>query len=250
MLVLVTARVAGVMLIAPIWSMSGIPTTVRGAIAVVVSLVLLPSVPHVDVSIDAASVVVPLLTEMMLGVAIGLSSAVFLSGISVAAEVISLQMGLSLGPAIGGMSDTGSPGVGQLESQVALMVYVSLGGHIALLGAIARSFHAVPPGAPLALSAGARSLLELGGTVFVVAVQVAAPMLVALLVTNLGLAILNRAVPQLNTMMVAVPITVSVGLITIGAALPYTVRLMANWAMSTGPAADAMVRALTPVVAH
>jgi hypothetical protein len=32
--------------------------------------------------------------------------------------------------------------------------------------------------------------------------------------------------------------------------LPYTVRLMANWAMSTGPAADAMVRALTPVVAH
>lgn len=245
--VLVSARVVGVMLIAPVWSMATIPASIRGALAVVVSLAILPGVPDTPVAVDGVSVLAPLATEIVLGLAIGLSSAVFMAAVSVAAEVISLQMGLSLGVALGGMADVGSPGIGQLEGQFSLAVYVAVGGHLALLGAVARSFHTIAPGAPLGVEAGGHALLTLGGTVFSVAVQVAAPMMVALLITNIGLAVLNRAVPQLNTMMVAVPITVSVGLIAIGASLPFALDVVGRWAASAGANADAMVRAFTPL---
>ena len=247
--VLVSARVAGVMLTAPVWSMTTIPGTVRGAIAVVITLALLPAVPNVPVAVDGMSVLVPLVTELLLGIAIGMTASVFLAGVAVAAEVVSLQMGLSLGSALAGMAEIGTPGGGQLEGQFSLAVYVAVGGHLALLGAVARSFTVIAPGAPLAMTSGGNALLTLGGTVFSTGIHVAAPMMVALLITNLGLAVLNRAVPQLNTMMVAVPITVAVGLIALGTALPYSLNVVGGWASHIGESADAVVRAFTPTPA-
>ena len=249
LLILVSARVVGVMLIAPVWSLPTIPATLRGAMAVIATLAILPGVPDTALTQDTGGMVVLFASEMLLGAAIGLTSAVFLAGVAVAAEVISLQMGLSLGAALGGTSGMGTPGVGQLEGQFALVVYVTVGGHLALLTALARSFHAIPPGGPLAISNGGRALLALGGTVFTVGVQVAAPMMVALLVANIGLAVLNRAVPQLNTMMVAVPITVGIGLVAMGATLPYALDVVGRWAASAGLNADAMTRAFTPLTA-
>jgi flagellar biosynthetic protein FliR len=54
---------------------------------------------------------------------------------------------------------------------------------------------------------------------FTVALQTAAPVMVALLVTTVALAILGRAVPQLNTMLVSFPVSIAVGLIMVGATL-------------------------------
>jgi flagellar biosynthesis protein FliR len=53
--------------------------------------------------------------------------------------------------------------------------------------------------------------------------------MVALLLTNAALAILNRAVPQLNAMMVALPLTIGVGLIMLGAALPFLANNIGGW---------------------
>lgn len=239
----VSARVAGVMSVAPLWAMTVLPARLRGAIAVVLSLALLPLVKPVEWPIDGPSLVVPLAVEVLLGLAIGLAAACFLYGVAVAAEVVSLQMGLSLGAAIGGMTNIGSPGVGQLEGQFVLAVYVAVGGHLTLLTGLARSLITIPPGSAIDLVSGGRYMVALGGGVFSTAVQVAAPMMVALLVTNLALAVVNRAVPQLNTMMVAVPVTVAVGLIAIGATLPMATGFVTGWANDLGRSTDAVVRA-------
>ncbi len=244
----ISARVAGLMSVAPMWSMMVVPAKLRGAIAVVLTLALLPLSPPMTMPIDAPSLVVPLATELLLGIAIGLAAACFLHGVTVAAEVVSLQMGLSLGAAIGGMRDIGSPGIGQLQGQFVLAVYVAVGGHLILLTGLGRSLLTIPPGTPIALGDGGRFMIALAGGVFSTAVQVAAPMMVALLVTNLALAVLNRAVPQLNTMMVAVPVTVAVGLITMGATLPIAAGFVSGWATGLGGTTDAVVQAFTPVV--
>jgi flagellar biosynthetic protein FliR len=247
-LVLVTARISGLMLSAPLWSMTTIPASLRGSIAIVLSVALLPSVPVVPVPVDGFAIIVPLTTELLIGVAIGLSANVFLSAVAVASEVISLQMGLSLGVALGGTADLGGAGVGQLQGQFAMVLYTIVGGPIALVEAVYRSFQMIPPGGALAINSGGRALLMVLGQVFPLALQVVAPVMVALLLTNVGMAILNRAVPQLNTMMVAVPLTVGVGLITLGLTMPFTATFIAQWAGSVGPHADDVVRALTPAV--
>lgn len=245
-----SARVAGVMMVAPLWSLAAIPARLRGAMAVVLTITMMPTLPHAVIPSDAPAMVVPMATELLLGVAIALSAAVFLHGIALAAEVVALQMGLSMGQALGVMGEIGTPGIGQAKGFLAISVFASVGGHVALMAAVGRSFHAIPPGGALALMDGGRAILALGGSVFTTAVRIGAPLIVALLLTNIALAILNRAVPQLNTMMVAVPITVGIGLVALGASLPLMVRVMGTWAGGTGTAADAVVEAFTPVPAR
>lgn len=249
LLALVSARVVGLMLFAPLWSLRALTTRVRGAAAVVFSAGLLPiAIAHAPPQGPGAPILA-LATELLLGSAIGLAAALFLHGLAVAAEVVSLQMGLSLGAAFGGTADMGSPGIGQIYQQFALGVFVVLGGPTLMLVGLADSLRVLPPGAPMAFEGGARAMLALTGEIFRVAVRVVGPVIVVLLVTNLALAVLNRAVPQLNTMMVAVPVTVAVGLVAIGATLPLAAGLMERWARQSGQGVLDVVQPFVPIAA-
>ncbi|NOT09591.1 MAG: flagellar biosynthetic protein FliR [Gemmatimonadales bacterium] len=241
---LVSARAVGLIMVAPLWSFAAIPPLLRGAIAMLLTLAVLPSVATVP---DSGALVVALPAELLLGVALGLTAAVFLHGVTIAAEVLSLQMGLSLGAALAPGSDLGAPGIGELTMLMSLAIYVTVGGHLALAEAFAQSLVAIPAGSALHVAGGGQAAVALAGTAFDVGVRAAAPAMVALLVTNIALALMSRAVPQLNAMMVAIPVTIGVGLLAIGTALPTLAGWMAGWATSLGSAADQMTRAFRPL---
>ncbi len=244
--VLISARVGGMMLFAPVWSSGLIPPRLRSAIAVVLTLVLLPVVSGSGPTLAVPTLVVPLLTEALIGVAIGLTAATMVHALTVAAEVVSLQMGLSLGAAFGAVGDVGTPGIGQLYNQLFLVCWLVAGGALLVVQVLAESFRMIPPGGSVSLSLEGPALLTIGGTVLTTAVQVVAPVMVALLVTNLALAVVNRAIPQLNTMMVAVPVTIAVGLVALGAVLPHTAGLMTRWVGALDGRSLEMVRSLLP----
>jgi|KBSSwiStaDraftv2_1062776.scaffolds.fasta_scaffold16178_5 flagellar biosynthesis protein FliR len=246
-LALVSARTAGLVMVAPLWSLSAIPASLRGGIAMLLAFVILPSVPT---ALDPADGTLVLAAggELLVGLALGLSAAVFTHGLTVAAEVVSLQMGLSLGAALNPAADLGSPGIGELKMLLGLAVYTGLGGHLMLVSALARSFESLPPGTAPDL-AGGSAVVALLGTVFDVAIRAAAPAMVALLLANIALALLNRAVPQLNTMMVAMPVTIAVGLLALGASLPTLTGWAAGWTSGIGARADLVIRSfVAPVV--
>ncbi|MFN8651595.1 MAG: flagellar biosynthetic protein FliR [Gemmatimonadales bacterium] len=220
--VLVSARVAGFFLAVPLWSTIGLPKSIRSAAAVLLTVILIPAVtPVAPIPDDMVAMSLILAGETLMGLAIGLTGAMFLHGITVAGEVASLQMGLSLGQAIGAVPEGSTVGVGQLKGYFASLIYLSLGGHLTLYSALAASFTAVPPGKAVLGIDGARMVAELAGTVFSSGVRAAAPIMVALLLANVALAILGKAVPQLNVMMMAFPVTISLGLIAFGATLPF-----------------------------
>jgi flagellar biosynthetic protein FliR len=228
-LVVVGGRFIGLMLAAPLWSMAGVPKAVRGALVLLYTLAVLPVVTETRLPPDFPGFVGPLATELMLGVAIGLTAAVFMAGVGLAGEVVSIQMGLNLGPALAGVQEAPVGGIGELKSMLALVCYVTLGGHLVLLQGIARSLTVIPPGGAIDVVQGGRAAMTLAGTLFATGAQVAAPIMVALLLANLGLAILARAMPQLTSMAVAFPITISLGLLALGAALPLLGRFLVDW---------------------
>lgn len=220
--VLISARVAGLFLAAPLWSTIGLPRSIRGAAAVLLSVVLIPAVlPVAPLPDDMVGSAVILASETLLGVAIGMTGALFMHGVMVAGEVASLQMGLSLGQALGALPEGATVGVGQLKGYFASLMYLSLGGPLTLYQALAASFRAVPPGQAALGVDGGRVVVDLAGTVFSGGIRAAAPVIVALLLANVALAILGKAVPQLNVMMLAFPVTIAIGLVALGASLPF-----------------------------
>ena len=225
----VSARLSGLMLSAPLWSMTAMPRSIRAAVTVVLALLLTPLAPRVTLPEQVFDLPLPMAMELVLGLAIGLTAAVLVQGAVLAGEVISLQMGISLGAALGGNPDLEAQGVGQFQQLLALFLYVSVGGHLLLLKGLAASLQSLPPGAPLALAAGGGAAASLLGTLFASSLGIAAPVMVTLLLVNLSLATLSRAVPQLNAMMVSLPLTIGVGLVAVAAALPLVAAAIAGW---------------------
>lgn len=226
---LVSARVSGLMLMAPLWSMPGLPKMVRAGIVVLLTLLLMPLVASVRVPEAALALPLPLAGELMVGLLIGLTAAVIVYGVTLAGEVISLQMGLSLGHALAPTPEAEVSSVGQLQSVLGLLIYASVGGHLMLIRGLADSLSVLPPGVLPSFEAVGRSGALLFGTLFSTALRAAAPVMVALLLANVAIAILGRAVPQLNAMMVSFPITIGLGLLVLGLALPSIGGAVVGW---------------------
>ncbi|NOT33327.1 MAG: flagellar biosynthetic protein FliR [Candidatus Eisenbacteria bacterium] len=240
----VSARFSGLFLIAPLWSMASVPRRVRAAAIVVFSAALLPTCPPLSTAPHALELPMMMAGELSIGVVIGLSAALIVYGASLAGEVVSTQMGLSLGPALAPMPELESPGLAQIQSFLALGIYVQLGGHVALLRGVAESLTQLPPGTPLDPGNGV-ALVALGRTLFEAAVATAAPVIVALLLANVALVVLSRAVPHLNAMMVSLPISTAVGFVITGALLPWTAGALEHGFSNLPFAIERSVAALT-----
>jgi flagellar biosynthesis protein FliR len=234
--VFVSARLTGLIMAAPLWSMSTWPRSARGAAVVLLAILLLPGSPKTVLSERMLDLPIALAMEILVGIVIGMSAAVIVQGIGTAGEVLSMQMGLALGPVLAPLPELQVHGIGQLKSFLALLIYTSAGGHLILLKGLSDSLHSLPPGMPMSCDNGARAGVMLLSTMYSTAIRAAAPVMVSLLLTNLALAIMTRAVPQLNVMMVALPITIGIGLVMVGASLPFVAAALQGW-MSDLPAA-------------
>src|SRR5512140_1780815 len=225
----VLTRVTGLTMVAPLWSMNGVPRRIRVAVAIVLTLALLPAVPRP--ALPEALPVLPLTMagELLIGLLIGLTAAVFVHGVALAGEVVATQMGLSMAPALNPMSDDLVPGIGQLKTLLAVMIYIALDGHLAMIRGLAESFRVLPPGVGFSLDAAPALAARFLGTVYSTALRAAAPAMVALFLVNLAVAITGRAVPQFPAMMVIFPITITAGFIMIILALPAISLTLARW---------------------
>lgn len=244
---LISARLGGLMMVAPLWSMTAVPKTARAAITVLLSIVLLPGAPAPALPESWVMLPLPLASEMAVGLVIGLTAAVIVQGLTLAGEALSIQMGLTLGPALAPMPDLEISGLGQLKTMLALLVYVSVGGHLMLLSALADSLHSLPPGGALDFARGGHAVMGVASMLYSCALRAAAPVMITLLLSNLALAVLSRAVPQLNTMMVSLPIMVGLGLMMFGAALPLIASALRGWMLAMPNTAAQVLRAFEPV---
>jgi flagellar biosynthetic protein FliR len=98
-----------------------------------------------------------------------------------------------------------------------------------LILAMAESLHTVPlMDFSIPTSVG-RFVVTLLGKTFVMAIRIAAPILVALLLTNIALGIIARMVPQMNIFFLSMPVNLGIGLLILSLALPYLSWGMRQW---------------------
>lgn len=242
--VLISARLSGLFLLSPFWSMMTIPKSVKGAVIVVMAASMVPGSAKPPFPDQIISIPVPLMMEFTIGIAIGLVASLVSHALLLASEIVSMQTGLSLGQVLSPNIDLGGPAIGQFYGLLGLAVFVSVGGPIQMIDAVGRSLAQYPPGTTMMLNDGGAGLLKVTGAVFSYAVQIAAPVMVALTVTNLAMAILSRAVPQLNAMAMSFAVTVGVGLVMVGLSLPVLVRVLGRWLSLTPTTADSLLQTM------
>jgi flagellar biosynthesis protein FliR len=241
---LVLARLGGLVLSAPILGHLLVPRRVRAAFALVLALVLVPTVPAAPEPASLWTLAGGVAAEAALGATLGLVAQFVFAGVQLGGQLAGIQMGFGFANLIDPQSNAHVTIVAQWEQFLALLLFLSLDVHHLLLRGLIESFHAAPPGAVVLGGEGMHGVVTLAGDIFAVAVRVAAPVMIALLLVNGALGVLTRTIPQLNVFVVGFPVNVGVGLVMLGASLPFTFRLVASRFGELEPTIGALVRGL------
>ena len=226
---LVLARVAPLFLIAPLFSSKSFPPRVRGVAAVALAIGISPAATTVlgDERIpDGIWAMAGLVSkEMLVGLAFAFGIAALFAAMSAAGAILDLSIGFSLGGVVDPLTGTQSSLLQQLYAMIGVMVFIAIGGDSWVIAGLARSYEAVPLlDTPQIGSLTAAAQLAFSG-VFVAAIQICAPVLLALIITDVAIGVVSKVVPQLNVFAVGFPAKIAIGLLLVGASLPF----VAGW---------------------
>jgi flagellar biosynthetic protein FliR len=216
------SRILGLIAAAPLFGNAGVPLRVKVLLGVFLALViapLVPAVPAVDPTSWAGLLI--LVKEMIIGLAMGFAMRLVFAAVEYAGEVASQTMGLGFAMFFDPSTRGRSSAISQFMALVATMAFLAVNGHLVLLEALAESFIAMPITETPFSSNAALELARWGGRIFSAGLQIAMPIIAALLITQVALGILTRAAPQLNIFGIGFPITLGVGFLTLSLALPY-----------------------------
>jgi flagellar biosynthetic protein FliR len=209
----VAARVGGLLLVAPIFGNAAVPVRLRVLIALVVGLAVMGRVAPAPGPASLGELAVTCGMELALGAAIGWAAALIFAGVELAAAHVGAQMGVSLGDELSGMSEGGGSPVAAAYRVIAIAAFVLIGGHRELLGALLDTLRIVPVGG-LAVKAGAIAVAAaLLKASFVLALKVAAPVLIAILLATVAMGLLHRALPPCHILSTGLPIRAMLGLL-------------------------------------
>ncbi len=244
--ILSACRLGGLILVAPMFSSKMVPMQVRTALLIVLTVVMQPAVQATAL---AGATLTPgtFLTETMIGFSLGLGAALLVAAAELAADLMSQAIGLSGAAVLDPIGGHQTSVIGQAFALLAATLLLAADAHHIMLDAVAQSFTRVPVGAALNVPNGLRVLSQHGGIMFALGLQIAAPVIAAALITNVGLGIMSRAVPQLNLMNLAFPVQIAVGLFTLAASLPFLGMLSSGWGEQTRAMGNEVITALLRV---
>ncbi len=168
-------------------------------------------------------------TEAVLGLTLGLGAAVFIAAAESAGDMLAVQMGLSGANVLDPISSTQMPVIGQFLGLFVTALLLASGGHLALLEVLHRSLQAFPPGGPVNLEGGVTATVALLGSQFVLGLRFAAPVVAAMMIGNAVLGVTAKTVPQLNVLMLAFPLQIGIGLVTLGLSLSLIAAFFGDW---------------------
>ena len=216
------SRILGLIAAAPLFGNAAVPATVKVALGALLAMIIAPGVPALP-AVNPMSLpgLLILTQEMLVGLAMGFTIRIVFSAIEMAGEISSLTMGLGFASFFDPQTKGRSSAISQFLVMLATLMFLTVNGHLVLLAALAESFVSLPISASPISGGGFQQLAAWGGEIFRSGLQIALPVIAALLLTNVALGILTRAAPQLNIFGIGFPVTLGVGLLVIGMVLPY-----------------------------
>ncbi len=232
--VLLMSRVAGFILVSPIFGWRTVPVYIRVSLAMLITVFFAVSrAPAVDAAgVHWAGAVVLILQEATIGLALGLAARLIYSAIQQGGMIAAQQMGFADAGVIDPVSGTQSRPIAAFFEMVFALLFLAAGGHHLLIRILDRSFDGFPVAAAPDISVLAGGVVRAGSAMMLFALKMAAPMLGGFLILSVLLCILARVLPEMNILLASFPLRVGVGLFLAAAIMPslnaFTLEL-ARW---------------------
>ncbi|KUJ77699.1 flagellar biosynthetic protein FliR [Ruegeria profundi] len=211
-------RVSAMVSLLPAFGERSIPTRVKFSVAAAFTLIVTPAIAEPVTQPDLLSMVGMVLTEVLIGVALGIALRVFVLALQTAGSIAAQATSLSqiLGPA----AADPVPAMGYMLTLAGITLAVLLGLHVRAAQFLIHSYTLFPMGtAPLAPDLSQWGVQQIARS-FALAFSLAMPFVIASLIYNLALGVINRAMPQLMVAFVGAPAITFAGLFLLFAGTP------------------------------
>ncbi|MEW5800598.1 MAG: flagellar biosynthetic protein FliR [bacterium] len=228
---LIFIRVSGVLFTAPLFGDRMIPVQVRIGLGLLIAMVLAPTLKAEQ---WPAAMPEPLIlffvasAELVVGLIVGFCTRLLFEGVQLAGQLIGYQMGFSMANVLDPVSGAQVSILGQLEVFLALFIFLSINAHHLLLRAMVESFRLIPPLGFQPRGILVERVMVLAGRIFILAIQIGAPVIAAILFSNVFLGIMARTMPQMNVFMVAMPIGIALGLVVLALSTPLLAQVLSQ----------------------
>ena len=218
-LFLMFVRTLTVLATAPVFSSRVIPTIAKIGLAAILSMLMMsvsgPAAPLVLPGSDQSlsiwpshwlAVILMVGQEIMIGVIIGFVSNLVFFAVGMAASLMGLAVGFNAANLFDPMTTTPTTALEQMYSLLSIALFLAINGHHWFLLGLSRTFEVAPLGAFVFQSITVERLVFLTGETFATALRLALPVMGALLLVDLGLGIVARAVPQIQVFFLGLPV--------------------------------------------
>lgn len=213
-------RLLALIATAPLFTEKGIDSKVKIGLAFLCTMLVAPHLTVESTPIFSVPGVWLLIKQILIGIALGFTMQLAFAVFRLAGEIIGLQMGLSFATFFDPSSGANTSVLSRFFNVFAMLLFLVFDGHLWLISLLADSFHLIPINQELINSNIFLSIAQTGGLIFINGLMLALPLITFLLIINISLGVLNRMAPQLSVFVIGFPVTLTVGILTIGLLMP------------------------------
>jgi flagellar biosynthetic protein FliR len=211
-------RLSIVVFMLPVFNSSQVPNSLKVCAAVSLTAMLYPSLRPIlsPLSFEPTALLVCVMGELIFGVMFSLSILLVFAAYQMAGELIAFEMGFGFAQAADPQSGAHTTLISVWFQVLATLAFLSLDGHHILLKAVMESFKTIPVGGFTLTPEIYERFIGFSTRLFVIAIKMAAPITVVLLLTQVGLGLMAKFSPQFNILMNSFPLTIFLGLVFMG----------------------------------
>ena len=221
--ILISARVTGLFVLAPVYGAAVIPNRVKAALIIVISIILQFGL-KIGVNVTDSGfemILIYVMREFLTGLGMGTIVAMTFHSLGLAGAILAPQMGFAMSEMVDPQNQTSASVLSNFFYLLALAFFVAIDGHVLIIKGLIESYRMLPLGEWAMGASFIEFIMKSAAGMFVIAFTISIPMLAVVLFVNAGMSMMARAVPQFNIFVVGFIIMISAGIVSMALFLPY-----------------------------
>ena len=212
-------RIGMVVAMTPVFGGTWAPSQIKVGLVVVLAAIMAPLVtlPAIETPAALAAVVA---REAIIGMALSMGIRVLVSAAELGGYLVGFQIGFSYAGIVDPQSGVRNNVMAVLYGTLTLMAVFGANLHHQMIRLLVATYDAVPVAPHRGVNESlVQSVMHMTGAIFVLGAELAAPVVLVLVLIEVVMGVVSRAAPSLNLMIVGAPIRLLVGLFALSAAL-------------------------------
>ena len=219
---LVLLRMIGFIVAMPVIGSSNVPAPTKVLLALTLTFILFPTINHskLEADINSLAIITIGVKEVFIGLTFGFIARLFFMAVSMAAHIMSVSMGVASAQLFDPSMGEVSTALDQFYIYLASLFFLTINGHHLLISGIFELYSIVPISKTLISLSGFQDFGVTVQKIMAAALKMSAPILVSIFFMNVAVALIGRAVPQINILITSLPVNVLVGFVVLFIGLP------------------------------